>query len=254
MNSKERFSNRVSDYMRYRPSYPSAVLDVLRSECGLTPQSVITDVGSGTGILTKLFLENGNNVYGVEPNAAMRKAGEEFLRDYARFRSVNGSAENTALPNSSVDFVTAGQAFHWFDLTATRAEFQRILKPHGFAAIISNERLHDTTPFLREYEDLLRKYGTDYEKVAETYTKQQRMKEFFGSVNYGTKTFPNEQVFDFDGLRGRLLSSSYAPREGHPNHDPMLAALRHLFEAHQQNGAVRFGYRTNVTYGQFPPR
>ena len=155
-DSKQRFSNRVADYIRYRPGYPSAVRDVLRSECGLKSGHVIADIGSGTGFLSELFLKNGNRVFGVEPNEAMRQAGEEYLASYDGFASVEGSAESTTLDDASVDFVTTGQAFHWFDQTAARSEFTRILKPSGWVVVIWNERLTDTTAFLRDYETLLR--------------------------------------------------------------------------------------------------
>jgi ubiquinone/menaquinone biosynthesis C-methylase UbiE len=253
LDSKERFSNRVDDYVRYRPSYPPAILDVLRQDCGLKQDSIIADVGSGTGILTKVFLNNGNLVYGVEPNAAMREAAEAFLKQYPQSRSVNGSAEATTLSHSSADFVVAGQAFHWFDVHASRVEFLRILKPGGWVVVVANERVPDS-PLQREYEALLRKYGTDYDKVAATYPKYRHMKEFFGSIPFSAKSFPNVQVFDFDGLRGRLLSASYAPPKENPNHEPMLAELKGIFEAHQQNGRVLFEYKTQIQYGQLKPR
>jgi SAM-dependent methyltransferase len=248
-NSKERFSNRVDDYVRYRPGYPPPILDVLREECGLTRESAIADAGSGTGILTKVFLENGNLVYGVEPNADMRKAAEAFLKEYPRFCSVNGSAETTSLSDGSVDFVTAGQAFHWFDVKASRQEFLRILKPGGWVVVVANERVPDS-PLQRDYEAVLREYGTDYDKVAATYPKYQQMKEFFDSIPFSAKSFPNVQVFDFEGLRGRLLSASYAPPKDHPNHEPMLAELKKIFDAHKQDGRVRFEYKTQIQYGQ----
>jgi SAM-dependent methyltransferase len=251
---KQRFSNRVDDYVRYRPGYPSAILDVLREECGLRPESVVADIGSGTGLLAQMFLENGNLVYGVEPNAAMREAGEQLLEKYPHFCSVAGSAEATTLPGASVDFVVIGQAFHWFEPNATRAEFRRILRPGGWVAVFWNERMTDTTPFLREYERFLRRFGTDYEKVSETYPREQHMKKFFGPSKFEGRFFPNEQVFDFEGLRGRLLSSSYAPPAGHPNHEPMLAELKRLFDAHQQGGRVRIEYKTHMYYGQLELR
>ena len=142
----------MEDYVRYRPGYPRAVLDLLREECGFAPESVVADIGSGTGILTQMLLENGNVVYGVEPNAEMRAAGESLLQRYARFRSVAGSAEATTLPDASVDFMFVGQAFHWFEPKAARAEFERVLKPRGWVAVIWNERKQDETAFLREYE------------------------------------------------------------------------------------------------------
>jgi SAM-dependent methyltransferase len=246
---KQRFSNRVADYIRYRPGYPRAVLDLLRQGCDLKPDSIIADIGSGTGLLTQLFLEYGNLVYGVEPNAEMRRAGEEFLKKYPRFRSVAASAESTTLPDASVDFVVAGQAFHWFEPCAARTEFARILRPGGPVVVIWNERLKDTSPFLREYETFLRTFGTDYDKVSERYPQVQSMKDFFGPGAMTRLSFANAQVFDFDGLRGRLLSSSYSPPKGHAKHEPMLAALLPLFDAHAENGRVRFEYETHVYYG-----
>lgn len=250
MEPKQRFSNRVEDYVRYRPGYPDAVLDVLRRDCGLTPESVIVDVGSGTGISARLFLENGNLVYGVEPNAAMREAGEEFLRKYPRFRSLAGSAESTTLPDASADFIVAGQAFHWFEPNAAHEEFERVLKPRGWVAVIWNERKKDESPFLCEYEALLQRYGTDYAQVAARYPQDRAMEDFFGRGALRKQSFANEQVFDFDGLRGRLLSSSYSPPKGHPNYEPMLAALKELFDAHEEGGRVRFEYETHVYYGR----
>jgi SAM-dependent methyltransferase len=248
---RQRFSNRVEDYVRYRPAYPRAILDLLREECGLVPESVVADIGSGTGLLTQLFIGNGNLVYGVEPNAAMRRAGEEFLKKYAHFRSVAGSAEDTTLLDASVDFVLVGQAFHWFEPGITRTEFERVLKPGGWVAVIWNERSKDGTAFLREYEALLRAFGTDYDQVSAKYPQDRLMESFIGSGRGGKKSFATEQDFDFAGLRGRLLSSSYSPPQGHPQNEPMLAALEKLFQVHAQDGRVRFEYLTHVYYGQW---
>lgn len=253
IDSKERFSNRVENYVRYRPGYPRQVLQTLREECGLTPNSVVADVGSGTGILTKLFLENGNEVYGVEPNTRMREAGEEYLKSFPRFRSVNGTAESTTLASRSVDFVVAGQAFHWFDAQKACAEFARILKPDGWVAIVWNNREKDASPFLRDYESLLRTYGTDYEQVAQKYPENDPLDKFFGEGASRGRSFSNRQEFDFDGLRGRLLSSSYAPAEGHPNHEAMLAELRRIFEQHARDGRVVFEYTTKLYFGHIHP-
>jgi len=255
-DSKQRFSNRVADYVRYRPGYPREMLDVLREECELTAEAVVVDVGSGTGLLAQLFLENGNVVYGVEPNAAMRDAGEQFLEKYPHFCSVAGSAEATTLPDACADFVVSGQAFHWFEPKAARVEFVRVLRPArgggqgGWVAVIWNERVSDRTAFQREYAALLREYCDDYAKVAETYPQYARLSGFFERGAFAEKLLPNAQVFDFDGLRGRLLSSSYAPRAGHTKHEPMLAALREIFDSHAAEGRVRFEYQTHVYYGR----
>ena len=248
-DGKQRFSNRVADYVRYRPGYPSAVRDLLRAECGLRSGHVIADIGSGTGFLSEIFLKNGNRVFGVEPNQEMRKAGEEYLAEYDNFTSINGSAEATTLENACVDFVVCGQAFHWFDPVATRREFFRILKLDGWVVVVWNERLTDTTPFLRDYEALIQKFNTDYAKVNENYPREEQMKNFFGANEYRAYEVPNFQEFDFDGVAGRLRSSSYMPAPGHANFEPMMAELRKMFEAHNEAGRVRLEYRTRIYFG-----
>jgi ubiquinone/menaquinone biosynthesis C-methylase UbiE len=246
---EERFSDRVANYVRYRPSYPHAVLEMLRRETGLGPQSVVADVGSGTGISAELFLHEGCTVQGVEPNKEMREAAEGLLVACANFRSVNGTAEATTLADQSVDFVTAAQAFHWFKPAPTRKEFTRILRPGGWVVLMWNERQLDTTPFLRAYEALLMKHGTDYAKVRHENINAQALGAFFAGGNYETHTFPNEQRFDYEGLAGRLLSSSYAPAAGLPGHEAMMAELREIFERYQENGQVCFEYDTRVHLG-----
>ena len=248
-DSKQRFSNRAADYTRYRPGYPREVLDLLRAWCNLKPEHTIADIGSGTGLLSKLFLENGNRVFGVEPNPEMRTAGEEFLSSYERFTSVAGSAEATNLPSESVDFVAAAQAFHWFDPAPTRREFLRILKPKGRIIILWNERLLEETPFLSDYEALLRRFGTDYARVNESYPRAEQMLAFFGANEFTSHSLPNAQAFDFQGLSGRLRSSSYAPAPDHPQFHPMMEELRRIFAAHQEQGVVRMEYRTRVYTG-----
>lgn len=249
-DSKERFSSRVADYIRYRPSYPPAVIDALRHDCGLAPESVVADIGSGTGILTKLLLDNGNLVYGVEPNAEMREAGQVFLANYPKFRSVDGSAEATALAAASVDLLVAGQAFHWFDRAAARREFARILKPGAFVALIWNEREVIATPFMSEYEQLLQRHGTDYSAVHHKYSEQSGIDEFFAPSEVAIREFENRQQVDFDGLKGRLMSASYAPPVGDPRHEPMIRDLRALFARHERDGRVSILYRTRIYFAR----
>jgi len=250
LDSKERFSNRVADYIRYRPGYPSAVRDILRAECLLKSGHWIADIGSGTGFLSEVFLKNGNRVFGIEPNEAMRQAGEEYLAEYDSFVSINGSAEATSLEAASVQFVVCGQAFHWFDQNAARNEFRRILKPDGWVVVIWNERLTDTTPFLREYEALIRKFNTDYTKVNESYPREEQMRAFFGDNEFHAHEVPNFQEFDFDGIAGRLRSSSYMPVPDHANFTPMMDELRRIFDAHNTAGRVRLEYTTRIYLGQ----
>lgn len=248
-NSTQRFTTRVETYVKFRPGYPPEVIELLRSQCGLTPEVVVADVGSGTGILSELLLKNGNEVFGVEPNDAMRVAAEHLLRDYPRFRSVGGSAESTTLPDASVGLITAGQAFHWFDGASARVEFARILKPGSFVALIWNDRRLDSTPFLRGYEALLREYGTDYAKVQE-FNPRDQIAAFFAPQGFKLKEFPNRQAFDFEGFKGRVMSASYTPEPGSPNFELMLNALLELYNSNQKNGSVAFEYDTKIYYGK----
>jgi SAM-dependent methyltransferase len=248
-NPTERFSSRVNDYVLYRPGYPVEVLELLTTECGLTSQSVIADIASGTGIFTRMLLENGNRVVGVEPNDDMRKAGESFLATYPNFTSVAGTAEETKLADHSVDFVTAAQAAHWFHRERARKEFVRILRPGGWTVLIWNERQTDTTPFLRAYERLLLEFGTDYQDVRHERTTD-AIDSFFAPSPFESRVFAVRQEFDYDGVKGRLLSSSYAPAAGHPGHEPMLRELRRIFDTYQENGRAAFDYTTRVYYGR----
>jgi SAM-dependent methyltransferase len=240
----------VENYIKYRPGYPSAVIDTLASECGLMEKSIVADVGSGTGILSELFLKHGNPVIGVEPNREMREAGERLLKQFPNFTSVNGTAEMTTLPDRSVDFITAGQAFHWFDRDKTRKQFAHILRPSGWVVLIWNDRHFDTSPFLCAYEELLHRFGTDFEAVVHRNVDAAAIAAFFAPQSLTLQTFDNRQVFNFDGLQGRLLSSSYTPELGHPNHQPMLDALRAIFEKYQIDGRVEFTYTTMMYFGR----
>jgi SAM-dependent methyltransferase len=243
-----RFSDRVENYVRYRPGYPLEVLDLLRAECGLQPRHIVADIASGTGAFTRLLLENGNSVFAVEPNAEMREAGVHQLDSYPMLVSVAGTAEDTTLRSSSVDFVTAAQAAHWFDLPRARAEFVRILRPDGWCVLIWNERRTASTPFLRDYEQLLLAYGTDYKEVRHERTTA-IIHEFFAPKRCEERVFDLRQQFDYEGIAGRLLSSSYAPLEGHPNYQPMMKELQRIFRAHAADNKVEFEYNTRVFYG-----
>ncbi|HQU91271.1 MAG TPA: methyltransferase domain-containing protein [Pyrinomonadaceae bacterium] len=249
-DSVERFSNRVENYVKYRPSYPAEVLNVFRDEMGLNSESLVADIGSGTGISSKLFLDSGNVVYGVEPNAKMREAAAEFLAAYPNFYSIDGTSTATNLFNASVNIITAAQAFHWFEPEPTRKEFKRILKPGGWVALMWNERQLDTTPFLIEYEKLLLKYANDYTKVRHDNINETTLKNYFQG-DFRTATFANKQVLDFDGIKGRVSSSLYMPSESDRQYSAMVEELQTLFDKHAENDRIQVFYDTNVFYKQY---
>jgi len=250
MNSIARFSDRVENYVKYRPDYPPQIIELMRDEMNLSENSIVADVGSGTGIFTRILLKNDCTVFGVEPNLAMREAGESFLRGFENFKSVDGTSENTTLPKESVTHVIAAQAFHWFNTEQTRAEFRRVLKPNGFVVLIWNERQLDSTAFLRDYEQLLIDFGTDYVNVRHDNMTERGLREFFFD-DFHERSFPNVQTADFAGLKGRLLSASYAPNENHPRFAEMLAQLQDIFARHERAGKVEIHYDTRVYYGEF---
>jgi SAM-dependent methyltransferase len=247
VDSKNRFSSRVADYVRARLGYPPGVMKLFREEMSLTAASIIADVGSGTGISAKLFLKNGNVVYCVEPNAPMREAAEKYLADYSGFRSITGSAEATGLADASVDFIVCAQAFHWFDPSKTRLQFRRILKKQGWIALMWNERQKTGSRFLECYEQLLHRFGTDYCKIGHENLGEQRIADFLGT-NMRVAKFPNAQSVDLAGLRGRVFSSSYMPLQGEHGYDELSRELNKLFSDEHQRGIVTIGYETLVYY------
>jgi SAM-dependent methyltransferase len=253
LDPTKRFSNRVENYLKYRPTYPTAIIPLLESECGLTAESVIADLGSGTGILTELFLKHGNPVFGVEPNPEMRVAGEKVLAKYPRFSSANAVAESTGLPDHSVDLIVAGQAFHWFDHAAARPEFVRILKPGGWVVLAWNGYRVESSPMMAAYQDLVVRYGTDYSDVQREVVGYD-VALFYAPGSCKSAHFEFQQTFDCEGLKGRLLSASYAPEADHPNYGAMLSDLRRVFEANEKDGRVAFEYETELYYGQLPTR
>lgn len=282
-NSTTRFSDRVEDYVKYRPHYPVAILSYLRDEYSFSPRWVVADIGSGTGISAELFLRNGNKVIAVEPNRAMRLKAEELLSGYPGFVSVEGTAEATGLEGeedvaagvpggSGIDLIVAGQAFHWFDAVKARAEFSRIARPGAdrlrrraespgadrlrrraespgaTVLLMWNERLI-LSDFEREYEDLILQYAGDYKTINHKNITDEQIGDFFRPQSFVLRSFENEQLFDLAGLTGRLLSSSYIPKGG-PGYDAMMAELAALFGRHAAGGQVRVRYETKVYTGR----
>jgi SAM-dependent methyltransferase len=249
VNPTGRFSSRAGDYARYRPSYPPEIIALLQRECGLTGDSVVADIGSGTGLLAELFLKLGCSVRGIEPNAEMRRVGEGILAPFPKFESINATAEHTGLPGASVDLVVAGQSFHWFNAPAARTEFCRILRHPRWAVLIWNER-RVSEGFLAGYEDLVHRWAPEYQAVDHRRIDSVAFSQFFGHAEWRLATFENHQEFDFAGVQGRLQSSSYAPPPQSDNFQPMMNELERLFQDHQTAGKVRFLYDTKAYFGK----
>lgn len=250
MKPTERFTQTVEDYIKYRPSYPPEVLQLLIDECGLTKDTLVADIGSGTGLLSKLLLDHGNVVYGVEPNAAMRQAAANYLKSYTNFHSIDGTAEQSTLPNESVDLITVGTAFHWFDAGKAKIEFQRILKSPGWVLLVWNVRAIEKSALIREYEELIIQFGKDYRNSRAEEFDKTVIEDFFYPYAMNTKSFGNVQIFDWTGFQGRLLSASYSLRPGDLGYPEMIEALKVIFDRHQQRGVIEFRYDTKVYYGQ----
>lgn len=248
-DATKRFSNRVEHYSKHRPGYPGQVLELLKAELKLQPDSVVADIGSGTGILSELFLRYGCTVFGVEPNPEMRRAAEINLSGYGNFRSVPGKAEATGLPDQSIEFIVAGQAFHWFDRETSKTEFVRIQKPSAWTVLLWNDRRQDTS-FSNAYENLLKTHAIDYDVIDHRLITQEALASFYGHSRYRLKMFDNVQVFDWEGLSGRVLSCSYMPMPDQPGFEEMMKALETLFKRYQEKGRVTMGYNTLVYYGR----
>lgn len=246
---ERRFAGRVEAYARWRPGYPPSLLDLLRREIDLDTGHVVADVGSGTGLLSRLFLDHGNPVAAVEPDPGMREIAEAELGGRTGFRSVAGTAEETGLEASSVDLVVAGQAFHWFDRDAAREEFRRILRHPRRVALIWYTRVVDRTPFMEGLERLLLDHGTDYASVRHDRISGEALRAFFAG-GYRRRILPHGQSLDREGLRGRIRSMSYVPGPGEPGHEELMAGADRLFARHGEGGRVRVEYDLEVHLGR----
>lgn len=245
-NNYDRFSQKVQDYVKFRPDYPSEMLRRLEEELGLDNRKIIADIGSGTGLSSKPFLEHQYTVYGVEPNDEMRKAAEAIYRDYENFISVNGASENTTLKDSCVDVIFSAQAFHWFDLPKTKAEFKRILKPGGHIVLVWNER-DSSSPLLNDYEKILYDHIREYSYVNHKNIDEEKIMEFFSPEKMGYMELDHRQWFDLEGLKGRARSSSYTPKSG-VIYETIMHELEEAFNRYQTSGMVEFRYKTKIYF------
>lgn len=248
-NRLTRFSDRVVNYINFRPGYPDSVVAHLKSEFQLTDESLVADIGSGTGKLSDVFLNGGFRVVGIEPNFEMREAGERLLSHWQTFESREGTAEKTGLGDQSVDLIVAGQAFHWFDQEQCKKEFRRIVKSTGGVALVWNER-REKEPFLAHYEDFLGEHANDYGTVKHRRIDNDVFKRFFSPNGYSVSERANSQMFDFDGLLGRYLSSSYSYKEDDSRFPEAKSKLKALFDRFEIDGRIRFEYDTRTYFGR----
>ncbi|NML42027.1 class I SAM-dependent methyltransferase [Chitinophaga sp. G-6-1-13] len=248
-NNTSRFSNRVEDYVKYRPHYPIEMITYLEQQSVLQPGMLLADIGSGTGISSELFLQKGYTVLGVEPNKEMREKSEELLKDYPEFNAVDGTAEHTTLEKHCIDVIIAGQAFHWFNQETTRTEFQRILKSTGYVVLIWNERMTGS-PFEKAYEQLIERHGNQYKELNHRNIDIAVIEQFYHPSSVTLTEFANKQVFDYNGLEGRLLSSSYMPSREDDRYPALAADLKQLFDQFQEDGYITIHYTTRMYWGQ----
>ena len=245
----KRFSKTVENYLAYRPGYPKEIIDFMQKELGLKSDDVIADIGSGTGKLTSLFVENGNPTFAVEPNMEMRASAEILFNQFNNFQSIEGTAEESTLINSSADFIIAGQAFHWFDQKKSKAEFLRVLKEKGKVLLIWNKRVDETSAFMEAYNEFLINWSTDYETINLRKIDHNVLSNFYTPNTFKQKDFYHFQSFNFEGLKGRYLSSSYAFDTNHPKHTAAINVLKSIFEKFQEDENIKMWYRTEVYYG-----
>lgn len=250
LNPTGRFSGRVEAYRRYRSRYPREIIALLSEKYGLTPDSVVADIGAGTGMLAELFLENGNRVFAVEPNAEMRAACEELTSKYPRLTCIDGTAEHTTLGDQSVDMIAVGRAFHWFDHDACLPEFQRILRPGGWVVIAGLGPRRGKEPVRLEYQDIMREHGVDWAQIGDRYKVREAAKKFFVGGALEEADFPGAEELTYEGLEGHTLSLSVMPKPDHPGFPAMQKALKRYFEKYQRDGKILLPVNCRLYMGQ----
>jgi SAM-dependent methyltransferase len=248
MKNEDRFSNRAELYLKYRPTYPDALMWLLDKEAGFSPGARIADIGSGTGFSSELLLKHGCKVFGVEPNTAMRQMAEQYLRNHPGFISQEGTASSTDLPTQSVEGILCAQSLHWFCDPATAREFRRIALPGAKLAIVWYDR-DESHPFQQAYQELIDRFAIDYQLISHRQVSEEDLGGFFGHSGYLKFILPHEQRLNLEGLIGRTLSCSYMPHEQSENYVEMLAALRDLFSRFEEDGILIFAYALRIYIG-----
>ena len=251
-NTVERFDGRAADYDLYRERYdPNEILAPLRDWCGLTPEWLVADVGAGTGMLSDVFLANGNRVIAIEPNTEMRAACAHLHQGESRLEIRGGTAEATGLGDASIDMVCSGRALHWFNLEAAMREFRRVVRPGGWVVSVAAGR----TEFGREENEafvrVLEQFSGSAKERLEAYSAYTRMKNFFEGGEFHHYERGGELRMDWEHLRGMALSLSHTPRIGDPRFPEFERALKEFFDRYQKNSVVTWETRCWLNAGRF---
>ena len=257
--NEERFTGKAEIYKKFRPSYPNELIDFLYSEVGFHENSVIADIGAGTGIFSRLMLERGCKVYCVEPNDDMRETLINELSSFSNFTPVSGNDVNTGLNENSLDFVTVAQAFHWFDLDAFKIECQRILKPGGKVVIVWNERDYkpshkdaNSEIVMKDYE-IRQKYATGDKKGLKVPKTESSIhySDFFADGVYEQRIFRNDLILDCEKYIGRNLSASYAPKEeiDSDGYHGFVQEMKDFFAKYSVDGILIYPHFTSCYVG-----
>lgn len=247
----DRYSCKIEDYAKYRPDFPSEIIDFLYASGDISNSSVIADIGSGTGRFTRLLLEKGNLVYGVERNNEMRAKAEELLSKYTKFISISGSAEETSLNSKSVDLITVAQAFHWFDKEKCLLEFKRIIKNNGKVFIVWDDFVGDYNDFSIEQGKVISQFRVvESENKGRKLTRAEMINKFFKNNKFRTMAFTHELYEGFDEFKGGILSASFTPKPGEENYEPFINKLQEVFDKYQQNGKVCTAFSSECYFGE----
>lgn len=248
MDNTKKFNGIANEYTKSRPNYAARFIECLFDKYGFSASSVVADIGSGTGKFAKQLLDKDCSVICVEPNTDMRLVAEKELCEYPKFKSIEGSAEKTMLPDSSVDFITTAQAFHWFDTQSFKAECSRIIKPEGKVFLIWNTRNNEAL-INRELHRVYSKYCPEFKGFSGgTKPHDDRIKYFFDN-NYEYITFDNQLYFDREKFINRSLSGSYSLKKGDSNFDLYIEEIEKIFDEFETDGIAKIENQTVAYVG-----
>ncbi len=248
MNAVDRFSERAIPYAQCRWDYAEEAIQALVTACGLSAESIIADIGSGTGMVARHFVDRVRTVFAVEPNADMRNGATPALQAHQSYRSVNGLADATTLPDQSVVMITVGRALHWFPPESTRVEFCRILEPRGWLAILSvpctDAALLDSMDGVRLEEN-----GWDFAADKERMNLVP-LSFYFGHDGFRKLSVAGSVREPWEAFLGRWCSVSAAPGPDHPLRPKFERALRDVFERHAADDVLHISNATEVAFGR----